>query len=299
MPDIYHFWCAVSLIAAAVENRVWYQKFKHSALYPNLYILLVGPSGLGKGVAISHLVRLAELAITVNKFRGKVTGAHLIDHLGKPHTDEWGFKTLSNPRLWLIMDELQNDLGSNPRLVEDFLYLLTELYTGSDYELETGTRTHGRVNIEKPLLNWLAGTNEEDLRGILTKRLLRSGFTARTCFVFGDYDLDKRIPRIKYPDDYEEVFQHLCYRLWMMQRANGPFMITEDAEAAMDKWYMTRPAPDEALLLSAWRRHHDLLLKFEMILCLSDGGPLVIQHAHVSKAREMVRKVYQFSEALV
>lgn len=89
VPAIYHFWSAVSLIAATVEDRVWYQKFKHEALFPNLYVMLVGPSGLGKGMAISHLVRLADCGITINKFRGRVTAAHLIDHLGKPIVDEW------------------------------------------------------------------------------------------------------------------------------------------------------------------------------------------------------------------
>lgn len=299
VPDIYHFWGAVSLIAATVEDRVWFQKFKHSALFPNVYVLLVGPSGLGKGIAISHLARLAECAITINKYRGKVTAAHLIDHLGKPYPDEWGFKTISNPKLWLIMDELQNDLGSNPKLIEDFIYLMTELYTGSDYTIDTGTRTHGKVTIRRPLMNWFAGTNEDDLREILTKRLLRSGFTARTCFVFGDYDLNNRIPRPKYPKDYEEIFQHLCYRLWMLQRAHGPFMITEDAEAEADKWYLTRAVPEEDLLISSWKRQHDLLLKFAMILCLSDGGPLTIQHMHIMKAKEMVRKLQQFDEALI
>ena len=299
VPEIYNFWAAVSLIAATVEDRVWYQKFKHEMIFPNLYIMLVGPSGLGKGTAISHAVRMVECAINVNKFRGKVTSAHLIDHLGKPTVDEWGMKTIAKPKLWLIMDELQNDVSSNPKMVEEFIYLMTELYTASNYKIQTGTRTHGEVNIERPILNWLAGTNEDDLREILNMRLLKNGFSARICFAFGDYDFEKRIPRIKYPVDYEEVFRHLCLRLWMLQHTTGQFMITEIAEAEIDKWYMTRPSPDEELLYSSWKRQHDLFLKFAMVLCLADGGPLVIQHVHVLQAKQMVKKIYSFSEMLV
>lgn len=299
VPDIYHFWSTVSLLAATVEDRVWYEKFKHEQLFANLFILLVGPSGLGKGTAISQLLRLAESGISINRYRGRVTGAHLIDYLGKPTKDEWGQKYLANPKLWLIMDELQNDVSTNKRMVEDFIYLMTELYTASNYKIQTGTREHGQVNIERPIVNWLAGTNEDDLREILTTKLMRSGFTARTCFVFGNYDFDKRCPRIIYPDDYEEVFQHLCYRLWILQRTQGPFLVTEVAEAELDKWYMKRPEPDEELLYSAWRRHHDLLLKFAMTLCLADGGPMVLQHKHVIQAKQMVAKIYQFSEMLI
>jgi len=299
VPSMYHFWCAVSLISATVEDRIWFEKFKHEKLYPNLFIMLVGPSGLGKGTAIGHLVRLSECAISVNRFRGRVTAAHLIDHLGKPHLDEWGQRALSNPRLWLIMDELKNDVSSNRKMVEEFIYLMTELYTASNYTIDTGTRTHGKVRVDKPIINWLAGTNEEDLRDIITKELLNSGFVARTCFVFGEYNFGKRIPKIKYPYDYEEIFQHLCYRLWALQRTHGRMLITDSADAEMDKWYMTRPNPREELLYSTWKRHHDLILKFSMILCLGDCCPLVIQQKHVVNAKRMVDKVFKFGEDLV
>jgi len=299
VPDIYHFWAAVSLLASAVEDRVWYQKFKHSKLYPNLFIAIIGPSGLGKGMAIEQAVALAEKSLTINKYRGRITGPHLIDHLGKPYTDDFGRKCLSHPKLWLIMDELQNDISGNKQMIEDFIFLMTELYTASNYTVNTGTRTHGQVNITNPIVNWLTGTTEDDLREILSQRLMRSGFTARTCFVFGEYDFDLRLPRIKYPPDYDDVFQHLCYRLWMLQNTRGAFLVTETADAEIDKWYIKRPRPDEELLYSAWKRQHDLLLKFAMILCLGDGGPMIIQHRHVTQSKNMVKKAFQSSEKLI
>lgn len=204
-----------------------------------------------------------------------------------------------SPKLWLIMDELKNDVSSNKAMVEEFVYLMTELYTASNYTINTGTRTHGAVNVERPLMNWLAGTNEDDLRTIVTKELLSGGFTARTCFVFGVYDLGRRIPEVTYPDDYDEVFQHLCLRLWMLQKMNGPFAITTMAKGELDRWYMTRPAPEEELLYSAWKRQHDHLLKFSMVLCLADGGAQVIQYQHIMKAKQMVTMVYKNAELLV
>ena len=52
-PDEYHAWSCIALVAAAVGDHVWYSHFKHVKLYPNLYTLLVGPSGSGKDVAFS------------------------------------------------------------------------------------------------------------------------------------------------------------------------------------------------------------------------------------------------------
>jgi hypothetical protein len=300
VPDIFHFWSTVSLLSAVVEDRVWYQKFRHEVLYPNLYVILVGPSGLGKGVAIGHAVRLMECATSINKYRGKVTAAHLIDYLGKPDIDEFGDRTYRNPKLWLVMDELRNDVSPNAKLVEEFVYLMTELYTASNYTIQTGTRTHGAVNIERPVINWFAGTTEDDLREVLTQRLLRTGFTARVCTVFGgDYDFNNRVPKIKYPGDYDFIFEHLCHRLWMLQYTTGAFMITDRADAELDRWYVMRPEPDEELLYSAWKRQHDLLIKFAMILSLADGGPLVIDIRHINGAKKMLTKVYEYSENLI
>lgn len=76
-------------------------------------------------------------------------------------------------------------------------------------------------------------------------------------------------------------------------------MVTETADAEIDKWYVKRSNPEEELLFSTWKRHHDLLLKFAMILCLGDGGPMVIQHKHVTQAKNMVAKAFQSSEKLV
>ena len=62
------------------------------------------------------------------------------------------------------MDELKNDVGSNNKLAEEFIGLMTELYTATNYKLKTGTRTHGEVELENPNLNWFFGSNETWLR---------------------------------------------------------------------------------------------------------------------------------------
>jgi len=299
VPEVFHFWSLVSLIAATVENRVWYQVYKHDKLYPNLFIVLIGPSGLGKGVSIGHAVRMAENSTTINKYRGRATAAHLVDYLGKPKKDEWGQQMLADPKLWLIMDELRNDISPNVKMIEDFVFMMTELYTASNYTIDTGTRTHGNVTVKEPLINWLAGTTESDLREIMSTHLMRSGFTARTCFIWGKNNFGKRCMDITYPEDYEEVFQHICVRLWMLQKANGAFAITKTAKVEATIWYDTRPEPEEELLFAAWNRNKELFYKFAMILCLADGGPMVINHKHVVRAIGMVDMVNACGDKLI
>ncbi|KKL16209.1 hypothetical protein LCGC14_2497870, partial [marine sediment metagenome] len=43
-PLSYHVWTGISLLAAALQRRV-YIRWGYEILYPNMYIVLVGPSG--------------------------------------------------------------------------------------------------------------------------------------------------------------------------------------------------------------------------------------------------------------
>ena len=299
VPKIYHFWSCVALISAALEDRVWVEIYKDDPLKPNLYVCLVGPGSLGKGLAISQAVRLVEQSIITPVYRGKVTYAHLVDVLGKPVKDAFGQRVLANPRCWLIMDELKNGVGANKMLNEEFIALMTELYTATNYPLRTGTRTHGDVTLIRPNLNWLFGSTEVWLRQVLTRDIFESGFVARTCFIFADYDLDKRIPRVIYPDDRDQVWEHLRMRLWLMQRYRGKFLMTPTAEAELDKWYMKRPKPEDEILYSSWKRQRELLLRFAMINCVSDGGPMIIRHEHILLATHMTNQIAQFTAKLI
>jgi hypothetical protein len=61
-----------------------------------------------------------------------------------------------------------------------------------------------------------------------------------------------------------------------------------------DQWYMTRPAPEEAVLVPSWKRQDDLVIKVAMALCLADmkvavEPKLVIRAHHVRDAITLVQ----------
>ena len=297
VPAIFHFWACTALLAAVVQDRVWIEKERGVKLYPNLYIILVGPSGLGKGMAISQANRLADSSVRMAKYRGKVTFAHLIDRMGRSVLGDDGITRMADPRLWLIMDELKNDIGSGT-LVEDFIGMMTEIYTASNYTLNTGTRTHGNVDLIRPVLNWFAGTTEPWLYKVMTPDMVESGFPARICFIYGHYTGELK-PRIRYPNDVDFIWDHLVARLYNIACQQGKCLMTQTAEAAIDKWYVSRPIPDDDSLKPIWRREHDMLLKFALINTLADGGPLVIRHMHVARAIAMINTLRKHGERIL
>jgi len=60
-PQMFHVWCAYGCLSATIARRVW-MCLDDSAIYPNLYILLVGGAGNGKTWSLMKAKRIiAEL----------------------------------------------------------------------------------------------------------------------------------------------------------------------------------------------------------------------------------------------
>ncbi len=59
-PDIFKLWTAISVIASALQRKCYVQWGSSLIFYPNLYIVLVGPSGVRKGTAMDPGFDLIE-----------------------------------------------------------------------------------------------------------------------------------------------------------------------------------------------------------------------------------------------
>lgn len=59
-PKLFRFWTAISVIASALQRKCFVQWGSSLVYYPNLYIVLVGPSGVRKGTAMNPGFDLIE-----------------------------------------------------------------------------------------------------------------------------------------------------------------------------------------------------------------------------------------------
>jgi len=281
IPKGYHGWCALSLMAAVLENRVFYMKLG-SPIVPNIYVFLVGPASVGKGAAISKAVRLMrDSELPINQFRGKTTAAFLLDLMGRS-IDMEGEMSVPDSRLWLIMDELANDLGQ-AKQADDFIKLMTEMFTATDYPINTGTRTDDAVTINNPCINWTVGTTKEWMFDVMTKQTIYSGFTARVMFCFRDY-IDKRIPRPEQPEDYDAMQIALVNKLRVLYSLEGEITMDNKTIKMHDDWYHSREKPTDDLLIPSWKRGHDIILKLAMLFSLDENPQMIIRQHHLRKA---------------
>lgn len=277
VPKEFHVWACFSLVAACVADRVYFYKFRDRPLYPNLYTVLVGPSGLGKGEAIDTAMKFVAGNGKVNYYEGRATAARLVDHLAKLS------KQQDAAHMYLVTPELKMAVGTGA-LAEDFVLKMTEWYKGRA-EIQDGTRTAGNSVIKNLCMNWIAGTTRAWMLESLSRSAVEGGFLGRTLTIELLKYPDKRHRRPTYPEDYDEVYAHLRARVKMLTHTEGEMVLTTAAERVEQEWYENRPRPADESLWPTWKREHDLMLKLAMVLSLMDSSDLVITRSHMLLAQ--------------
>lgn len=266
VPVDLHRWAFISLIAACLRDRVWIDK--PPKLFPNLYTLLITPSGIGKGGSIGPIQKLSTIKgmESVNARRIKVTAPSLIDLLAKSAPANAAYRA---NKIFLLMPELSNSVGGK-ETASGLIKCLTDFYDGADYTIEEHTRTSGFHKLPNLCINWLAGSTKEWLISSLQVGDVLSGFTARTFCILPEYNQDKRFTRPIRPDNYNEIMEYIRQRLIGMTvlatRKGGEFKLTPEAEEEHDKWYQTRDdVPLSDMKFPSWKRAQDQILKLTMV----------------------------------
>lgn len=288
VPMPWHLWSCLSLIAAAVGNRVFYRKFPWERIHPNMYIFLVGGSGAGKGQAIGFAMQLRHEMM--NLWYGDATHKGLKDKFGE--TPRVGEEHLPPSEVvYLVQTELADSVGTGP-MADGFVKSMTNWYNPTTVNFQERTRMHGEKQHPPPCINWLAGTTPEWLGECVSESSMMSGFFGRVVGVKGEYDWNNRVhdPMAFQPPDYDDIMFYLCSRIDALTKIppDSEFAISDKAYAIDEDWYMGRPAPSEALI-PFFRREHDLCLKIAMLLSLCRSQTLRIEDKDILQAQDMVK----------
>ena len=280
VPMVFHTWACLSMVAACLGDQVWHEKFRGKRLIPNLYTFLIGPSACGKDEAIDFASQFVEDIPHVNALDAKVTGASVTDLFNKltvtknSKGDEERVVLDTVPRVFLITPELSMTVGEGP-VARDFIRRLTKWFTGGTRRFFESTRMYGEAyDGAPPVVNWLAGSIPEWLVESIPKSAIHGGFFARVVPVEGKYDPAFRVanPSDAVPRDFDQVITYLKRAARRISTLEGKFSFTDEALAVKDRWYNTRPAPDDPAHLPTWKRQDDLVRKLSMVLAVCDEG---------------------------
>jgi hypothetical protein len=279
----------MTFIAALMGDRTWYEHFKDQPLRPHIYTGLIGPPGLGKGVATSYVCNLANrVEADLNIHRGSATRESLIDLMGKDGYDEANGLTKPSNKLWLVQDELRNCFSTD-KVAKAVVSFLTDAYSGN-FKQDHSTRGSGKATIENPCVTWLFGSTEDWLEETMGQDIIKGGFASRVFFVFEPYGCDRRY-RPTYPADREEVLEVICSRVSGILELKGPFQIDPVADEVLEEWYLKRPEPDDQLQRNQWQREREKVFKLGMIYSAAEGVDMIIHRHHaVATIQETMRQ---------
>lgn len=288
IPVEYHLWCCITMMAAAVSDRVWLNQ--QGKQICNLYTFLVGESASGKGTAIKHMEKIIDDIQIMNAFEFRGSAVGLMDTMSKPNEAilQDGRK-VENSKIFIVTPELKDNIGSGPK-AEDFAAWATNLWEGEKPipQIEI-TRGNGQHMLIAPNLTWLAGTTKKWLIDSVSMAAIQGGFIGRiACVQPSNYSLDNRYYRIEIPKDLDEVIAAIKKRVIQLTFLEGEFTISPKADQYLFNWYMSRPSPEpESPIIPVWKRIPQLVYKLSMILSLADKTDLVIEPEHVYRAREL------------
>ena len=272
-PELFRRWAAISTIAMALERKVWAVTYG-SALYPNLYVILVAPPGVGKSEVTwrcrDFLSRVDDLHIGASS----LTKASMIDELND--AERRVVRPQDNPAvinfhsLSLIVDELGVLL---PVYENDFMNTLTNLYDGQKYSEKRRTKNLV-IEIAKPQVNMLAATTPAYLNNVMPEGAWDQGFISRTILI---YTGDKQLRSLF--EVQPTTATDLSDRLKDIAVLYGEMKFTEEAARLLDTWHLDggQPAPEHPKLMYYNSRRTAHLIKLCQIAAADARQELIIR----------------------
>lgn len=286
-PMPFRLWTAIATVAASLERRCWVETAKKT-LYPNLYVLLVGPPGSGKTVSIDEAKDLLREVKGFHLAPSSVTSASLIDAIADAE------RTIVTPGGLVEYKSLIVQASEFGVLVPshdlEFMAVLNDIYDNPRVFSQRRRHQNQGKNREIicPQLNMLAGAQPGFLSSLLPEEAWSMGFTSRLIMIYSS-----SAPSVELFD--EAPFkngeqQALRAGLFSMAKLMGRFNWQLEAAEQMSAWAregMT-PVPESPRLQHYNSRRVIYACKLSMIASASRscGTETIIRLADVQRARE-------------
>jgi len=288
-PDIFRLWAAISLVGGALERRVWIRS-PYGYTFPNLYVMLVAPPGVGK-LVIDQVQDLwqdtLKKDIPVPAFKvapSSVSKASLMDRLSKAgQSMPLDCPTQMTYHSLLVAAEEMGVLM--PGYDMEFIGVLNKIFNnGRVYDEERRTSSVKSLKIDHPQLNLLLGAQPGWLGQIFPEEAWTSGLTSRMILVYASEGI--RRSYLGKITSLETERKHLLGQLSHVSGIWGEVDFEEGVFERFDDWQMgmRSPLPSHSKLAHYCTRRPLHLLKLCIISAVSRTGKKSISAYDLDRA---------------
>ncbi len=275
-PEIFRLWSALGLVSGLLEKRVWVQT-AGEFLFPNLFILLVAPPGVGKTQAIKVTADFWQKVPEIHVAPDDLTKASFIDNLNKAtrnivvspiELDEFNSMQIAADELGVLLSA--HDLS--------FLSVLNKIFDCPAEYKEDRRMFKDANTIHNPQISILAGTQPGFMASIFPEEAWGMGFTSRLIMVYSASAID--IELFDTPAKSVPKHKELLEEMKGVMKLHGGFRWEQDAKEAVRFWNKEgkkKTNPEHTKLEHYTQRRIMHLLKLMMISSVSHSNDLIIR----------------------
>jgi hypothetical protein len=217
-PMNYWRWSALAALSATMRDQVYLDRWFYK-VYPNIYVMLYGESGIKKGPPINMANKLVALVGNTNIIKGRSSIQAILKDMGSSvQTTPGGGIKKNTSSVFISSSELSSSLVEDPAATK----ILTDLFDRNYNEGEWRSLLKSDTfKLDSPVVSMLSGTNEAMSDDLLNSSAVKGGFFART-FIIHETKRNKRNSLTFQPDiipDYTEASKYLKE----LSKLKGPF----------------------------------------------------------------------------
>lgn len=316
-PPQFAEWCALSVVAAALERRVWLPWNQKYTFFPNIYVLLVSHPGQGKSVsldaAVDVLKAVSRKTGTINIMPAQVTEAKFIELMGHGRSfmhkwteeslDEAGTKVLTPKEMTYFQNAAfyyaSEASATLKNIFGDFIACLTNFYDCPS-AWSRATKKDGKpIVLQNVCMNMLAASTFDYLGKIVSDENIQGGFASRVIYV---QQLEDKIRVQKFQSgldadsrkEYANYQAALVEDLTAISKLIGPMHATPEYGAAWEAWYPEQQRSllnKEERMRSILTRTNTNVFKVSMLLSAAESDDRTLKLHHLERAIQLVEGV--------
>jgi hypothetical protein len=286
-PRSWLWWSLCCSISAAMANSYFLVTLKGAVIYKaNIYVILLGQSGLGKNFPVKLSRQLVSKADVTRVIAGRSSIQAIIKELSLAKSREKK-GPISDSRGFVVNGELSTAIIKDP----DALTILTDLYDGNDNWVNL-LKGDGPEKLKDPYITALFGSSHSHFYESVPQVNIEGGYVGRNIIVeeqkrYKDTDLlDEEESDV---DTSSFPFTKFISHLESIGSGGGRIIPSHDAKVLFNDWrrkWRERPNEDKTGFVN---RVPDHILKVAMILCCADyDSNLIITEEHIEEAIERV-----------
>lgn len=310
IPPQFNEWSCLSIIAGALERKVWLPWDDTYAFYPNIYVLLVSLPGDGKSIALNKAVGLLQEMNgkrnenRLNVMPNQVTEAKFIELMGngRSFVDNSSGKELTYMQNagYYYASEASNSLKN---VFGDFIACLTDFYDCPPLWSRATKKDGKTIVLKNVCVNLLAGSTFDYLGKLVSDDNIMGGFASRLLYIVSrnkeitdqSFQLGQIGPEEKQlRSTYRDA---LVSDLHQISQLTGPVFATPEFGKAWEAWWPSferqRRSMASEKAQSIMARTNTNVLKVAILLSAAESNDKMLKLHHWEKALALVQGVQE------